>query len=173
MVPQIPATSNEQPAMMIQLTKLPIHPSDLLAHVGDDSSGGVVLFLGQTRDNSRGEKVIGLEYEAYESLALKQLEKIAAETQQRWPVRAIAIVHRKGYLKVGEISVAIAVACAHRGEAFEACRFAIDTLKGRFQFGKRISSGWKFWVEECRCNKIVNATRKTPTLTHTRSPTRL
>ncbi|MGH7450173.1 MAG: molybdenum cofactor biosynthesis protein MoaE [bacterium] len=133
---------------MIQLTDQPINPSDILARVGDDGTGGVVLFLGQTRDNSRGEKVIGLEYEAYESLALKQMEKIEAEARQRWPVRAIAIVHRTGYLKIGEISVAIAVACAHRGEAFEACRFAIDTLKKTVPIWKKeFRPDGSFWVE--------------------------
>ena len=133
---------------MIQLTSQTINPVDLLTHVGDAGSGGVVLFLGQVRDHSRGEKVIGLEYEAYESLALKQMEKIAAETQQRWPVQAIAIVHRTGYLKIGEISVAIAVACAHRGEAFEACRFAIDTLKKTVPIWKKeFRPDGSFWVE--------------------------
>jgi len=133
---------------MIRITTNSINPADVLAQVGDDSSGGVVLFLGQTRDHSRGEKVIGLEYEAYENLALKQMEKIAAETRQRWPIRTIAIVHRTGYLKVGEISVAIAVACAHRGEAFEACRFAIDTLKKTVPIWKKeFRPDGSFWVE--------------------------
>jgi molybdopterin synthase catalytic subunit len=133
---------------MIQLTNQPINPSAVLAQVGDDGSGGVVLFLGQTRDQSRGEKVIGLEYEAYESLALKQMEKIAAEARQLWPVRSIAIMHRLGYLKVGEISVAIAVACAHRGEAFAACRFAIDTLKKTVPIWKKeFRPDGSFWVE--------------------------
>jgi molybdopterin synthase catalytic subunit len=133
---------------MVQLTKEPINPADALAQVGDDGSGGIVLFLGQTRDHSRGEKVIGLEYEAYESLALKQMEKIEAEARQRWPVRAIAIVHRTGSLTVGEISVAIAVACAHRGEAFAACRFAIDTLKKTVPIWKKeFRPDGSFWVE--------------------------
>jgi len=133
---------------MIQLTDQPINPADILTQVGDDGTGGVVLFLGQTRDNSRGEKVSALEYEAYESLALKQMEKIAAEAQKRWPVRAMAMVHRTGHLKVGEISVAIAVACAHRGEAFEACRFAIDTLKKTVPIWKKeFRPDGSFWVE--------------------------
>lgn len=120
----------------------------MLAHVGDEGSGGVVLFLGQTRDHSRGEKVVGLEYEAYESLALKQMEKIATAARERWPLRALAIVHRLGYLKVGEISVAIAAAAAHRGEAFEACRFAIDTLKKTVPIWKKeFRPDGSFWVE--------------------------
>lgn len=133
---------------MIQLTDKPINPGDVLAQVGDDGSGGVVFFLGQTRDHSRGEKVAGLEYEAHESLALKQMEKIAAAARERWPVRAMAIVHRTGYLKVGEASVAIAVACAHRGEAFEACRFAIDMLKKTVPIWKKeFRPDGSFWVE--------------------------
>lgn len=141
-------TSDKQRATMIQITNQSINPNDILAQVGDDGSGGVVLFLGQTRDHSRGEKVVGLEYEAYESLALKQMEKIAAEARQHWPLRTIAIVHRIGYLKVGEISVAIAVAGAHRGEAFEACRFAIDTLKKTVPIWKKeFRPDGSFWVE--------------------------
>jgi molybdopterin synthase catalytic subunit len=133
---------------LIEIVKQPIDPNEVLAAVVDDGSGGVVLFLGQTRDHSRSEKVVGLEYEAYESLALKQMEKIAAEVRARWPVRAIAIVHRLGYLQVGEISVAIAVACAHRGEAFEACRFAIDTLKKTVPIWKKeFRPDGSFWVE--------------------------
>jgi len=133
---------------MIQITNQPINPNDVLAQAGDDGTGGVVLFLGQTRDHSRDEKVVGLEYEAYKSLALKQMEKIAAEARQRWPVQSIAIVHRTGYLKVGEISVAIAVACAHRGEAFDACRFVIDTLKKTVPIWKKeFRPDGSFWVE--------------------------
>jgi molybdopterin synthase catalytic subunit len=133
---------------MIQLTDQPINPAELLAQAGDDGSGGVVLFLGRTRDNSRGEKVIGLEYEAYEDLALKQMRKIEQEVLQRWPVRAMAMAHRTGYLKVGEISVAIAVACAHRGEAFEACRYAIDTLKKTVPIWKKeFRPDGSHWVE--------------------------
>lgn len=133
---------------MIKIIKQPIDPGEVLAHVGDEGSGGVVLFLGQTRDHSRGEKVVGLEYEAYESLALKQMEKIATAARERWPLRALAIVHRLGYLKVGEISVAIAAAAAHRGEAFEACRFAIDTLKKTVPIWKKeFRPDGSFWVE--------------------------
>jgi molybdopterin synthase catalytic subunit len=142
-----PATSNQQP-VMIQLTDQPINPTYLLAQVGDDGSGGVVLFLGRVRDNSRGEKVIALEYEAYESLALKQMAHIAEEVSKRWPVRGIAMVHRTGYLKVGEISVAIAVACAHRGDAFDACRYAIDTLKKTVPIWKKeFRPDGSYWVE--------------------------
>jgi molybdopterin synthase catalytic subunit len=134
--------------MLIKIIKQPIDPKEVLAQVGDHGSGGVVLFLGHTRDHSHGEKVVGLEYEAHESLALKQMEKIAAEARQRWPVRAIAIVHRIGHLQVGEISVAIAVACAHRGEAFEACRFVIDTLKKTVPIWKKeFRPDGSFWVE--------------------------
>jgi len=73
--------------------------------------------------------VLHLEYEAYEEMALQELEAIAAETQRRWPVSDVRIVHRLGRLEIGEASVAVAVASPHRGEAFVACRFAIDTLK--------------------------------------------
>jgi molybdopterin synthase catalytic subunit len=133
---------------MVRITDQLINPAELLAQVGDDGSGGIVLFLGVVRDNSRGEKVIALEYEAYESLALKQMARIKEEASKRWPVRAMAMVHRTGYLKIGEISVAIAVACAHRGEAFEACRYAIATLKKTVPIWKKeYRPDGSFWVE--------------------------
>jgi molybdopterin synthase catalytic subunit len=133
---------------MIQLTDQPIDPADLLAQIEDDGSGGGVLFLGRVRDNSRGEQVIGLEYEAYEALALRQMAHIKDEVQNRWPVRAMAMIHRTGYLNIGEISVAIAVACAHRGDAFDACRYAIDTLKKTVPIWKKeYRPDGSFWVE--------------------------
>jgi len=141
---------------MIQLTHQTITPAQLLAAVEDDGSGGTVLFLGCVRDHSQGQKVVALEYEAYEPMAVRQMESIAAEACKRWPVQRLAIAHRLGYMKVGEISVAIAVSCAHRAEAFEACRFAIDTLKHTVPIWKKeYRPDGSDWVEGCEAHPIA------------------
>ena len=142
---------------MIKLTSQPIDPAQLLAAVEDDGSGGVVLFLGTVRDHSQGQAVVALEYEAYEPMALRQMHLIVEAVRQKWPVRRLAMVHRTGYMKVGEISVAIAVACAHRAEAFEASRFAIDTLKHSVPIWKKeYRPDGSSWVEGCPAHAPVS-----------------
>ena len=91
--------------------------------------GAVVSFEGVTRNHSQGREVVALEYEAYEPMARARLAAIAADAAARWPLLSVRIVHRLGHLRVGEVSVQIVVAAAHRAPAFEACRFLIDTLK--------------------------------------------
>ena len=99
---------------------------DGLKH-GED--GATLVFEGVVRNQTRGRKTLCLDYEAYEQMAIQQLEALAAEALQRFQIRDIAIVHRLGRLEIGETSVLIAVASAHRAAAFEACRWLIDTLK--------------------------------------------
>jgi len=94
---------------------------------GED--GAALVFEGVVRNQTRGRKTLYLEYEAYEEMALVQLEKLAAESLEKFQIRDVAIVHRLGRLEIGEASVLIAVASAHRAAAFEACRWLIDTLK--------------------------------------------
>ena len=96
-----------------------VHPAD----------GAAVIFDGVVRDNTRGRRTLYLEYEAYEAMALKQMESLAVEARARFGVRGASIVHRLGRLEIRETSVLIVVASAHRGAAFEACRWIIDTLK--------------------------------------------
>jgi molybdopterin synthase catalytic subunit len=91
--------------------------------------GAVVTFLGTVRDLTDGRVTVALDYEAYPAMAEKKMAEIERETRERWPVGEIRLVHRLGHLDVGEVSVAVAVSCPHRGQAFEACRFAIDRLK--------------------------------------------
>ncbi|MGO9402579.1 MAG: molybdenum cofactor biosynthesis protein [Terriglobales bacterium] len=93
------------------------------------ADGAAVIFDGVVRDNTRGRRTRYLDYEAYEAMALKQMESLAAEARARFGVRGASIVHRLGRLEIGETSVLIVVAAAHRGAAFEACRWIIDTLK--------------------------------------------
>ena len=91
--------------------------------------GAVCVFDGIVRDNTRGRKTLHLDYEAYEAMAEKQMAELAAQAIERYGVRGVTLVHRLGRLEIGETSVLIVVASAHRGAAFEACRWVIDTLK--------------------------------------------
>jgi len=93
------------------------------------ADGAAVIFDGVVRDNTRGRRTLYLDYEAYEAMALKQMESLALEARARFGVRGVSIVHRLGRLEIGETSVLIVVAAEHRGGAFEACRWIIDTLK--------------------------------------------
>jgi molybdopterin synthase catalytic subunit/molybdopterin converting factor small subunit len=93
------------------------------------ADGGAVVFDGVVRDNTRGRRTLYLHYEAYEEMALKQMESLAVEARERFRVRGVSILHRLGRLEIGETSVLIVVASSHRGPAFEACRWIIDTLK--------------------------------------------
>jgi molybdopterin synthase catalytic subunit len=105
----------------------------LLAHsVVDGAAGGIALFGGMTRAERResdGAELIALDYEAYEQMAIEQMQQLAAAARQKWPIVKLAMQHRIGRVAVGESSVIIAVACPHRGQAFDACRFLIDELK--------------------------------------------
>jgi molybdopterin synthase catalytic subunit len=114
---------------MIQLTRDLIDHHALTEQVRRPSCGAVVTFLGTVRDLTGDRVTVALDYEAYPSMAEKKLAEIENETRQRWPVGDIALVHRLGRLEVGEVSVAVAVSCPHRDQAFAACRYAIDRLK--------------------------------------------
>lgn len=107
----------------------PIAPEALLAAVADPRAGATVLFLGTTRNVNVGRRVLRLEYEAYERMAVKEMRALAAEARRRWPLRKVAMVHRIGVVPIGQASVGIAVSGGHRSEAFEACRWLIDRLK--------------------------------------------
>jgi len=113
----------------IQLLDTPLDPDLCLQSVMRADAGGLVTFVGTVRNQTKGKTVLRLEFEAYTPMAIAEMRKIAEETIRKWPVLQIAIHHRIGTLGVGEVPVVIAVACAHRKAAFEACQFAIDTLK--------------------------------------------
>jgi MoaE-MoaD fusion protein len=110
--------------------------------------GALVLFEGIVRDNSQGKKVRFLEYDAYESMALKKLEELGAQARQQFDIRDVAIVHRLGHMEIGECSVVIAIASAHRSPAFDACRFIIDTLKKVVPIWKKeFYEDGEVWIE--------------------------
>jgi len=106
-----------------------IPAAEIVAGLKAGSDGAVCVFDGIVRDNTRGRKTLFLDYEAYRQMALAQMQSLAEESVVKFGVRDVAVVHRLGRLEVGETSVLIAVASAHRGAAFEACRWLIDTLK--------------------------------------------
>src|ERR1700693_573491 len=108
---------------MIRLTTEPIDHAALTEQVRRGDCGGVVLFLGTVRDLTDGKVTTALDYEAYPGMAEKKMGEIEQETRSRWPIGEMAMVHRLGHLEVGDVSVAVAVSCPHRSEAFEACRY--------------------------------------------------
>ncbi len=113
----------------IELVHAPIERSSLTELVRAPSDGAIVAFDGFVRDRTKDRRTVYLEYEAYEPMALAKLREIAEELHNKFAVDRVAIVHRLGRLEIGETSVFIAVSAAHRAAAFEACRYAIDTLK--------------------------------------------
>jgi len=114
---------------MINLTHNPIDDQALTEQVRRRDCGAVVTFLGTVRDLTDGKITVALDYEAYPGMAKKKMAEIERDTRERWPVGEMAMVHRLGHMAVGEVSVAVAVSCPHRAQAFEACRYAIDRLK--------------------------------------------
>jgi molybdopterin synthase catalytic subunit len=111
---------------MIALTQERIDVAKVLDSVRSETAGGVVHFLGTIRNDGG---IDGLQYDSYPVMAQKILESIASEARRRWPVEEVSVVHRVGWIPVGEEAVVVAVGSAHRAEAFEACRYVIDTLK--------------------------------------------
>jgi len=114
---------------MIEITKKSISPERVIDKVGNTSSGCVVTYIGLIRDYSQGKPVLSVEYQDSKRNAESTLQEIAKEARQRWQIENIAISHRIGKLKVGEINLVVAVASAHRREGFAACQYAIDQFK--------------------------------------------
>jgi molybdopterin synthase catalytic subunit len=131
---------------MVRLVREPIDLAALQAAAPGD--GALCLFVGVVRNENSGRPVLRLEYEAYEEMALPLMEEIAAETRRRWPGTEVRIVHRLGRLGIGEASVAVAATSPHRGEAFAACRHAIDTLKATVPIWKKeFYADGEIWLE--------------------------
>jgi molybdopterin synthase catalytic subunit len=114
-----------------------IDPSKVLESVMDPEAGGIVLFVGTVRNRTGSESVKGLEYEVYRTMAQQKFAELEKEIRRRWPVKSLTMIHREGKLKIGEVSVVVAVSAVHRREAFEAARFAIERIKRSFPIWKR------------------------------------
>jgi molybdopterin synthase catalytic subunit len=141
----------ESSTTIVKMTREPLDAAavrELERAVTAAGDGGVVTFQGVVRDNARGKRVRYLEYDAYPEMAEEQMRTIAGEVARRWQTQAVAIAHRIGRLEVGECSVVVVVACPHRAEAFEACRYAIDTLKASVPIWKKEAyEDGEEWVE--------------------------
>jgi molybdopterin synthase catalytic subunit len=114
---------------LILLVHKPIETDALVNHVRTGADGAIVTFDGCVRNQSHGRPTLYLDYEAYESMALAKMQEIAAEVHAKFAIDRVAVAHRLGRLEIGETSVFIAVSAPHRAAAFDACRYAIDTLK--------------------------------------------
>jgi molybdopterin synthase catalytic subunit len=137
-----------------QFTRTPIMPEQLRVSLADPGCGGYAAFEGWVRDSNEGQRVRGLEYEAFEALGIREGERIIAEAIERFGVSHAACVHRIGSLAVGELAVWVGVSAAHRDEAFRACRF-IDEVKHRLPIWKKehYLNGDSGWVNCERCAK--------------------
>jgi molybdopterin synthase catalytic subunit len=135
---------------LISVSPDPIDPKDVVGAVASPDAGAVVLFVGTVRDHSPGrDGVTHLEYEAYDERVGEKIAEVVAEVRDRWPVRRVAAVHRVGELGVGEITIAVAVSSAHRGDAFPAGRYLIDEIKARAPIWKKEHwPGGAEWVRE-------------------------
>ena len=134
--------------MRFEITDARIEADALYREVLEDSDGAVVTFCGVVRNHSGDSRTDYLVYEAYPPMAKMKMAEIGEEIRNRWEVGDVAILHRIGRLEIGEISVLIAIASPHRGEGFEACRYAIDRLKETVPIWKKeVTPDGEYWVE--------------------------
>ncbi|MBW4472252.1 MAG: molybdenum cofactor biosynthesis protein MoaE [Stenomitos rutilans HA7619-LM2] len=138
------------------ITFAPLSLTEAYALAEDDANGAIVVMSGTVRHQTDGKPVVALEYQAYEPMALQIFRQIAHEIRQRWSdANRVVIHHRTGRLEIGEISVLVAVGCPHRAEAFEACQYAIDTLKHNAPIWKKEhwADGSSSWVSIGACEQ--------------------
>jgi MoaE-MoaD fusion protein len=130
------------------LTRECIDSQAIANSLKNPEDGALVVFEGIVRNNSQGKSVRFLEYDGYESMALKKLEELGDRARRQFEIRDIAIVHRLGHMEIGDCSVVIVIASAHRGPAFDACRFIIDTLKEIVPIWKKeFYEDGEVWIE--------------------------
>lgn len=139
-----------------RITFAPLSLDEVYAAADDPANGAIVIMSGMVRNQTDGQPVVALEYQAYEPMAIAVFRQIAAQIRQQWPeVTHIIIHHRTGKLQVGDISVLVAVGCPHRTEAFAACKYAIDTLKHNAPIWKKEhwADGSTSWVSIGACEE--------------------
>lgn len=143
-----PVSGGSGSAALIELTSEPLDARRLETAVANPGAGAICTFTGVVRDNSRGESVTHLEYEAYGGMAERQMQAIADEIAERWPEARVAMAHRTGLLEIGEASVMVSVSCPHRAEAIAACKWGIDRLKESVPIWKKEFAGsGAVWIE--------------------------
>ena len=131
------------------LSSEPLDVGSVVNRVVGPDIGGIVSFIGTVRDTSRGHSIRHLEYEAYPEMVEREIRKITDHAAQRWPGTRVAVAHRRGRLEVGEIAVVIAAGAPHRGDAFAAARYTIDTLKKQVPIWKKeVATDGEYWVED-------------------------
>jgi molybdopterin synthase catalytic subunit/molybdopterin converting factor small subunit len=131
------------------LSDSPIDVGKVVARVAGPGMGGIVTFIGAVRNRARGRDIRHLEYESYPEMAEREMQRIADAAAERWPGTRVAIAHRAGHLEIGDLAVVIAAASPHRAEAFEACRYAIDTLKETVPIWKKeVATDGEYWVDD-------------------------
>jgi MoaE-MoaD fusion protein len=134
---------------LVALREEPLDPTAIADLIRGADDGALVVFQGIVRGHSRGKQVRALVYEAYGSMAQKQMEQLAEEARRRWPILDLTILHRTGTLHVGEISVVIGVTASHRGEAFDACKWLIDELKHTVPIWKKeVYTEGEAWIDD-------------------------
>jgi len=127
----------------------PLDVGSVVNRVIGPDIGGIVSFIGTVRDTSRGHSIRHLEYDAYPEMAEREIRKITDHAAQRWPGTRVAVAHRRGRLEVGEIAVVVAAGAPHRGDAFAAARYTIDTLKQQVPIWKKeVTTDGEYWVED-------------------------
>jgi molybdopterin synthase catalytic subunit len=132
---------------MFRVTDQAIQLQELVEEVREPEAGAIATFIGTTRNNNEGRKVIALDYEAYPEMAEKELARLGEEASRRWKICRMAIVHRIGPVQITEPSVIIAVSAAHREDAFAACRFAIEEIKKSVPIWKKeVYEGGEVWI---------------------------
>ena len=132
---------------MFRVTNQAIDLQKIVDYVTDPEAGAVATFIGTTRNNNEGRKVIALDYEGYPEMAEKELTRIGADAAKNWPICRMAILHRLGPVQIGEASVVIAVSSAHRDAAFAASRFAIEEIKKTVPIWKKeVFEGGEVWI---------------------------
>ena len=132
---------------MFRVSDKPLNLQELIDYVTDPEAGAIVTFVGTTRNHNEGRRVISLDYEAYPEMAEKELARLGEEAKKRWNIHRMGIVHRIGPVKITESSVIIAVSAAHRDDAFQACRFAIEEIKRSVPIWKKeIFEGGEIWI---------------------------
>jgi molybdopterin synthase catalytic subunit len=144
----------------VAVTSEPLDADALIALVGAQGDGAVVTFAGLVRDHNQGRRVRFLEYDAYEPLAVRALQRIVTEAAELWPSARVAAHHRIGRLEIGEASIVIAAASAHRGDAFAACRYTIERVKQIVPIWKREHfDGGEVWLEGATADPDDQAAR--------------
>lgn len=138
---------NTKPVSVITITDQPLDINQITQLAHSPEAGAVNVFVGTVRGNTQKKKVVRLEYEAYEPMAVSEIQKICEAAKLKWPIQKIVVSHRVGILTVGEVAVVVAVSTPHRKESFEACQFIIDSLKQTVPIWKKeIFEGGEEWI---------------------------